>query len=142
MTRYVLDTTILSNVTKQTPVQRVLDWLNGQDQALLFVATFSLAEIERGVRERAPGRKRDGLEAWFLGPLGPKLAFAGRVLSFDEAAATEWARLMAEGTAAGAPRSATDMIIAATAAANDCAVATLNDRHFRGAVPVVNPALT
>ena len=80
------------------------------------------------------------MEAWFAGSEGPQALFAGRVLPFDERAALEWARLMADGTAAGRPRSAVDMIVAATAAAHGLTVATANERHFRGAcVPWVNP---
>jgi len=46
---------------------------------------------------------------------------------------------MAEGTAAGRPRSPIDMIIAATAAANRCVVVTANERHFRDVVELLNP---
>jgi predicted nucleic acid-binding protein len=137
--KYLLDTTILSEGTKPVPSDAVAKWVLDQRDDTLFMASFSLAEIERGVLERAAGRKRNELEAWFRGPQGPKALFAGRILPFDERAAAEWARIMAEGTAAGRPRSATDMIIAATAAANACTVVTLNDRDFRGAVPVINP---
>jgi predicted nucleic acid-binding protein len=49
-------------------------------------------------------------------------------LPFDETAALIWARLMAEGTARGRPRSALDMIIAAVAEANDCVVVTDKER--------------
>jgi predicted nucleic acid-binding protein len=45
---------------------------------------------------------------------------------------------MAEGTVAGRPRSALDMIIAAIGEANDCVVVTDNERDFAG-VPTVNP---
>ena len=45
---------------------------------------------------------------------------------------------MAEGTAAGGPRSAADMINAATAA-NSCTVVTADYRDFRGAVNCFNP---
>jgi predicted nucleic acid-binding protein len=64
--------------------------------------------------------------------------FAGRVLPFDEGAALIWARLMSEGTAAGRPRSALDMIVAAVAQANDCMIATDNEKDFAG-LEVVNP---
>lgn len=76
------------------------------------------------------GRRR-GLEAWFTGPEGPEALFAGRVLSFDGRAGLVWARLMAEGTAAGRPRSGMDMIVAATAAVHTLTVVTANERHFR-----------
>jgi predicted nucleic acid-binding protein len=74
----------------------------------------------------------------FSGPEGPLTLFAGRVLSFDEKAALIWARLMAEGTARGKPRSALDMIVAAIAEANSCVVVTDNERDFFD-VEIVNP---
>lgn len=67
--------------------------------------------------------------------------FAGRVLPFGERAALEWARLMAEGTAAGRPRSAVDMIVAATASAWGLTVVTANEKHFRDTgVDWINPS--
>jgi toxin FitB len=57
------------------------------------------------------------------------MLFAGRVLPFDEKAGLIWARLMAEGTALGQPRSALDMIIAAIAEAHGILV-TNNEKHF------------
>jgi len=139
MTRYVLDTNILSDATKPEPSPLLVEWLGQQADGDLFIATFTLAEIRRGILEKQPGRKRRELEIWFDGPEGPAALFRGRVLAFDEQAALEWARLMAEGTAAGRPRSALDMVIAATAAAHRCVVASLNERHFQGAVEVFNP---
>jgi predicted nucleic acid-binding protein len=60
------------------------------------------------------------------------------VLPFDEKAGLVWARLMADGTAKGRPRSPLDMIVAAIAETNDCVVVTENERDFAG-VKVVNP---
>ena len=60
------------------------------------------------------------------------------MLAFDEKAALIWARLMAAGTAAGKPRSALDMIIAAVAEANDCIVVTDDERDF-ASVQFINP---
>ena len=55
-----------------------------------------------------------------------------RILPFDERAGLHWARLMAEGKSTGRPRSELDMIIASVAGANDCVVATNNERDFAG----------
>ncbi len=64
--------------------------------------------------------------------------FAGRVLPFDERAGLIWARLMAEGTAKGRPRSALDTIIASIAEANECIVVTDNEKDFAD-IEIVNP---
>ena len=138
MTRYLLDTNIISNATKPAPSQSLMNWLAEQVDDDLFVSSLTVAEIRCGVLQRPIGRKRDQLEAWFTGPEGPRAIFAGRVLPFDERAGLVWARLMASGKAKGRPRSALDTIIAATAIANDCIVVTDNEKHFED-VNTVNP---
>ena len=138
MTRYLLDTNIISNVIKPNPSVALLDWMAEQTDNELFISALTIAEIRRGLLEKPAGRKRTLLEAWFNGPEGPQALFAGRVLSFDETAGLIWARLMAEGTAKGQPRSALDMIIAAVAESNDCIVVTDNDKDFSG-LKFINP---
>src|SRR6516165_1567249 len=96
----------------------------------LFIASLTVAEIRRGILEEPRGKKRDALDAWFSGPQGPQALFTGRILPFDDKAGLVWARLMAEGKAAGRPRGGLDMIIAAVAGSNDCVV--VNERDFAG----------
>lgn len=138
MTRYLLDTNILSAVIRPTPPESLLEWMAAQADHDLFIASLTVAEIRRGIMELPLGKKRAALEAWFEGPEGPPALFAGRILAFDDRAALIWARLMAEGKEAGRPRSALDMIIAAVAEANDCVVVTDNERDFYG-ITFVNP---
>ena len=138
MTRYLLDTNIISNIVKPAPAAALLAWMAKQADADLFIASLTVADIRRGILEKPAGRKRDALEAWFSGPEGPQALFAGRVLPFDERASLIWARLMAQASAKGRPRSALDTIIAATAEANDCIVVTDNERDFVD-VEIVNP---
>jgi predicted nucleic acid-binding protein len=136
--RYLLDTNILSNITKPAPSESLIAWMAEQADQDLFIASLTVAEIRRGVLEKPVGKRRDQLEAWFSGPEGPQALFAGRVLPFDEKAGLIWARLMANGKANGRPRSALDMIIAAVAEANDCVVVTDNEQDF-DAIDIINP---
>ena len=138
MSRYLLDTNIISNITKPTPSAALLAWMATQADEDLFISSLTIAEVRRGVLETPAGRKRHQLEAWFAGPEGPSALFAGRVLPFDEQAGVVWARLMVEGKASGRPRNALDTIIAATAEAYDCVVVTDNERHFAD-VEFINP---
>jgi len=136
--RYLLDTNIISNITKPAPSESLVAWMAEQTDQDLFIASLTVAEIRRGVLEKPAGKRRDQLESWFAGPEGPQTLFAGRVLPFDEQAALVWARLMADGKAKGRPRSALDTIIAATAEANGCVIVTGNERDFVG-MEVLNP---
>lgn len=136
--RFLLDTNILSNVTKPAPSEPLLAWMGEQADTDLFIASLTLAEIRRGILEKPAGRKRDQLEAWFASAEGPQGLFAGRILAFDEKAGLIWARLMAGGKARGRPRSGLDAIIAAVAEANGCVVVTDNEKDFEG-IEIVNP---
>lgn len=138
MTRYLLDTNIIGHARKPVPSPVLADWMMAQLDEALFLSTLTVAEIQRGILILPAGRRRRGLEGWFTGPAGPQALFAGRILPFDEAAASIWARLMAEGKARGRPRSGLDMIVAATAVANDCIVVTANEKDFTG-VRILNP---
>ncbi|HEX3367005.1 PIN domain-containing protein [Phenylobacterium sp.] len=138
MTRYLLDTNIISDVVKPTPSDSLLAWMADQLDEDLHISSWTIAEVQRGLLEMPEGRRRQALEAWFSGPEGPQELFTGRVLSFDERAALAWARLMAAGTAAGRPRSALDMIVAAVAEAHDCMIVTDNEKDFAG-LNFINP---
>ena len=116
----------------------MLGWLEEQHDESLFISSLTVAEIRRAILEKPPGKKREALDAWFAGAEGPQTLFAGRILPFDDRAGLVWARLMAEGKAAGRPRSGLDMIVAAIAAANDCMVVTDNEKDFAG-LRFVNP---
>ncbi|MDP4022192.1 type II toxin-antitoxin system VapC family toxin [Methylobacterium sp. NEAU 140] len=136
--RYLLDTNILSNVTKVTPSAALLTWMAEQNDEDLYISALTVAELRRGILDLPAGKKRSALETWFQGAEGPQALFAGRILPFDEAAALIWARLMADGRVAGKPRSALDTIVAAIAEANGCVVVTDNAKDFAG-VSAINP---
>lgn len=129
--RFLLDTNIVSEAVRPRPSPALTEWLGTQPDEALHISTLTVAEIRRGILEKGAGRRRRDLETWFAGSDGPQALFAGRVLPFDERAALEWARIMSEGKATGRPRSALDMVVAATAAAHGLTVATANERHFR-----------
>lgn len=138
MTRYLLDTNIVSELIRPSPSPALIAWMAEQLDDALHISALTIAEIRRGILEKPSGKRRRELESWFASPDGPPALFNGRILSFDEPAAIGWARLMAEGTARGRPRSALDMIIAAIAEANDCVMVTANEKDFVG-LQIINP---
>jgi predicted nucleic acid-binding protein len=138
VTRYLLDSNIVSNLIKPDRSMALVGWMADREDADLFIASMTLAEIRRGLLRLPAGRRRRDLESWFAGSDGPQAVFAGRILAFDEASALIWARLMADGEAQGRPRGSADMVIAAVAEANDCVLVTDNERDFVG-LEIINP---
>jgi predicted nucleic acid-binding protein len=134
----LLDTNIISNTIKPLPSEALIQWMAEQTDESLFISSLSLAEIWRGILEKPAGKKRRELEAWFRGSEGSQALFRGRILPFDETAALLWGDLMAAGSAAGRPRSALDMVIAAIARSNNCILVTDNEKHFP-TIDVFNP---
>ena len=139
MTRYLLDTNIVSHFTKPRAPDRLADWMAEQDDDDLFLSVQTIGEIWHGLLIMPAGARRNTLQTWFSGHEGPQARFPGRILAYSLEAATQWAELMAQGRASGQTRSAIDMIIAATALVNDCVLVTDNERDFAGVVEVINP---
>lgn len=138
MTRFLLDTNIISNVIKPKPSEPLLAWMARQADEDLFISALTLAEIRRGILEKPQGKRRLLLESWFAGPEGPQALFKGRILSFDERAGLLWAKLMADSRECGRPASALDMMIAAVAGAAHCVIVTDNEKDFAG-IKFFNP---
>ncbi|MCR5860539.1 type II toxin-antitoxin system VapC family toxin [Mesorhizobium sp. J428] len=128
--RLLLDTNVLSEVTKPAPDTRVLKWLNGLDEDRSFISAISIAEIRRGVALMDPGRKREALAEWLAEDLPQR--FEHRVLPVDEPVALAWGDLMGLAKRSGRGLSSMDGLIAATAIAHDLTLATRNRKDFEG----------
>ncbi|ULJ76186.1 type II toxin-antitoxin system VapC family toxin [Rhizobium gallicum] len=136
--RLLLDTNVLSEVTKPCPDTRVLEWLDGLDEDRAFISVVSIAEIRRGVALMDSGRKRDALAEWLARDLPQR--FEKRVIPVEEPVALAWGELMALAKRSGRGLSSMDGLIAATAMAHDLTLATRNTRDFEGfGIEIVDP---
>lgn len=138
MTRYLLDTSVIGDITRSSPPPALLDWVAAQADEDLYIASLSVLEIWRAVLATSADAKGMQLRQWLTGADGPEALFAGRILPFDDRAGRIWARLMLQGLAEGQRRSGLDMMVAAIAEAHDCVVVTSNETAFAG-LPTVNP---
>jgi toxin FitB len=128
--RLLLDTNVLSEVTKPRPEGRVLEWLDGLDEDRCFISVVSIAEIRRGVSLMDNGRKRDALVEWLASDLPQR--FEHRVIPVEERVALAWGDLMGDAKRNGRGMSSMDGLIAATAIAHNLTLATRNIRDFEG----------
>lgn len=128
--RLLLDTNVLSEVTRPAPDARVLEWLDGLDEDRSFISVVSIAEIRRGVALMDEGRKREALAEWLTRDLPQR--FEQRVLPVDEPVALAWGDLMGLAKRRGRGLSSMDGLIAATAVARQLTLATRNTKDFEG----------
>ncbi|GEP04534.1 hypothetical protein [Methylobacterium oxalidis] len=56
--RYLLDTTIISNLVKASPSEPLVAWMAGRNDEDLHIASLTVAEIRRGILEKPAGRRR------------------------------------------------------------------------------------
>ena len=132
--KFLVDANILSEPTKPQPSPAVVEWLRA-NEAELAVNPIVLGELEYGILLLPAGRRRTRLARWFAEGLRRI-----RVLEFDAATASAWARLLAHLKKYGLAMPVKDSQIAATALLHDLIVATRNVADYRHAgVSVVNP---
>ena len=127
---FLLDTNVLSEVTKPRPDERVLQWLHGVDEDRTFISIVSIAEIRRGVALMDSGRKRDVLADWLAHDLPRR--FDSRVIGVEGPVALAWGDLMALAKRNGRGLASMDGLIAATAIAHDLIMVTRNTKDFAG----------
>lgn len=136
--RLLLDTNVLSEVTRPNPDMRVLAWLDQLDEDRSFVSIISIAEIRRGIALMDNGRKRDALVEWLARDLPQR--FERRIIPVDEPVALAWGDLMGRAKRSGRGLSSMDGLIAATAVAHDLTLATRNTRDFEGfGIELIDP---
>lgn len=135
MARFLVDANVLSEATKPTPDERVVEWL-GHNEPELAVDPIILGEIRFGILLLPRGRRRSRLERWFEDGV-QRL----HCIAWEASTGMHWAELLARLRADGRAMPIKDSLIAATALAHDLAVVTLNLRDFDAAgVVVVDPA--
>jgi predicted nucleic acid-binding protein len=134
----VLDTNVLSEVLRANPEPRVVEWLNDQPRTSVFTTTITRGEILYGIRVMPAGKRRDGL--WDAATKIFDLDFDGQVLSFDSAAADEFAEISAARRAVGRPIAQFDAQIAGITRSRGAQLATRNVTDFQKCgFEVINP---
>ena len=135
MSGYLLDTNVVSELTKDRPAPAIVDFLSAQDD--LWLPAVVVQELELGVQLLPEGRRRDALREWLsllLARFDDRIAPIGR----REA---QWAAVFqARAHRSGGDLELGDALIAGSAAANDMAIVTRNVKDFGALdVKVVNP---
>jgi hypothetical protein len=134
----LLDTNVLSEVTRKRPDETVIMWLDALDAADVGTTAITVAELLYGVARLVPGRRKTRLTEAIYGLLNEDLA--GRVEPFDAAAAEHYATLVAEAERAGRPISVADAQIAAICRKLNATLATRNTKDFTSTgIELVDP---
>ncbi len=135
MTRFLLDTNVVSELTKERPSPQAVSFL--QSQRDLWLPTIGLYELEYGLLLIPAGRRRNALRAAVSALID---GYSDRILPLDSSAAAWAARFRAQARRSGNSLKVADALIAGTGRANNLTIATRNTEDFDYLdVEIVNP---
>jgi toxin FitB len=133
VTRYLLDTNVVSELRKTRPHGAVVAWLGTLQVEQILISAVTAGELQAGVEltRKQDAAKAQEIEEW-LNFVESSFSF----LTMDQACFREWSRLIA----AKPTELREDAMIAATARVNGLTVASRNEKDFKHLrVAIFNP---
>lgn len=135
--RILLDTCVLSELYKPSPLKAVHDAVAALPSENLYISVITLGEIAKGIALLPESYKKRDLSAWLS---HIESAYAERVLPVDAETASIWGEITAIAQQQGAIVGAADGLIAATALKHGLHLMTRNIKDFKPTgVLVINP---
>jgi len=135
--KFLLDTNVICEPKQKQPNERVLEWLDAQDEVKLFLSVLTIGEIKKGLTRLDSGKKKTALENW-LEKLRNR--FSRRILSMSEKTFLVWGKMYGEFEQRGIRRPAFDSLLEATALEHELILVTRNVKNFQNSqVTILNP---
>lgn len=120
---YLFDTDILSNLVKKKPSPYLIERLRGIPQDKQYISSITIGEIVYGAF------KSDQKEKYLI-QVKDKLIPLVQLIPFDKNEAFAYGEIRSILEKNGTPLNDTDLMIAATAVANNLVLITGNESHF------------
>lgn len=138
MVRYLLDTNVVSEATKERAEPVVSRWLSRIAPDDAFISVVTVAELKAGAELMPMGARRRRFEQWIEREV--HIRFQSNIVEVDLGVADAFGVFLAEDRKRGRTMSPLDLLIAATASARTLVVVTRNTRDFEHLdIDLVNP---
>ena len=135
---YLLDTCLISELSKSKPDKKVVDWVLSENETGFYVSVLTFGELHKGIEKLPESKKKEELRIWIEGEL--KDRFQNRIIGIDMRVSILWGKIQCVAEKKGKPMPAIDSLIAATGIAHDLIVVTrsVSDMEQSG-VRLLNP---
>jgi len=135
--KYLLDTCVISELTKPQPNNYVLTWLEATQSEDLFLSVINIGEIKKGIYKLPASNKKQALLLWLTSLLSD---YQNRILPVDLAIIENWSAMVAHAEKIGQSIASMDGLIAATAYTHHLTLITRNERDFTACnITLINP---
>lgn len=124
--QWLLDTNVVSELSRHAPEERVVDWLTENIPSAVLSAV-SVGELEYGVQRMPAGAKKRFLQNWLDHLIAE---FGERIWPVDLPTWREYGRLKRELELFGRRQDDMDILIASTAITHRLTLVTRNTQHF------------
>jgi len=135
---YLLDTCLISELSKSKPDKNVVDWVLSKNETGFYISVLTFGELHKGIEKLPESKKKEELRIWIEGEL--KDRFQNRIIGIDMRVSILWGKIQCVAEKKGKPMPAIDALIAATGIAHDLIVVTRNVSDMeQSGVRLLNP---
>lgn len=134
---FLLDTCVISELTKEQPDQNVVAWYSDCPEDQLFISALTLGEIQYGIDLLETGKQQSDLLVWFEQICR---AFRQTTVPVDQSISLRWGRECARLQKKGKLLPLIDGLLACSAIELNYILVTRNTNNFSDIdVPLLNP---
>ena len=135
MNGLLLDTNVISELTRETPSSKIISFFVEHDE--LWLSAIVVHELKFGIELIPPGNRRDRIYSVFINLVSQ---YRNRILPVGDSEANQAAIYRAQQHRVGRVLDLGDALIAGTAKVNGLALATRNVRDFEHLeLELINP---
>lgn len=136
--KYILDTCVVSELTKPKPERSLLKWIKQKDEIDFYLSVLTIGELHKGISRLEESKKKQLLIQWVESDLTKR--FENRILPVTDSIAKKWGEIQGKAEQEGKKMPVIDSLIAATGLVHDFLIITRNTIGMeKSGVKLYNP---
>lgn len=134
---YLLDTCVISELTREDPHPSVMNWFDNTDEDQVFISSITIGELTFGINILDDGKKKNDLVKWFN---DVRISFQDSTIPVSDSISIRWGRERAVCRKKGIQVPVVDGLIGCTAIEHNMVLVTRNTNDYRMmSVQLYNP---